>query len=102
VRGERLDPELPGERIHAVLGGTNPLPPDLDHLPVAEVVVEDPAADPVPGLQDHHRPTGSHEVPGRHQAREPGTHDANVGLSCLRHGTATIVPLRRRGMQTFR
>jgi hypothetical protein len=33
VGGERLDPELPGERVHPVLGGPDPLPPDLDTFP---------------------------------------------------------------------
>ena len=57
-RGVQTHRQLLGEGKDAVLGGTHPLPADLDHGSALERVVQDAPADPVAGLQDEDRKVG--------------------------------------------
>ena len=51
---------------------------DLGDRAVAEVVVEDPAADAVAGLEDHHRLPAPDQFPGCGQAGEARADDGDV------------------------
>ena len=75
---ERLDPVCarPGE--DAILARPHPLAADLDHLAVADGVVERAPADAVAGLEDRHRASGAAQVGGRAQPRQPGADHHHV------------------------
>ena len=86
VRGERLDPELRGQRGEPVLGRADPLPAHLDDLAVADVVVEHAPADPVARLHHHDRRAARAQPARRGEAREPGADHDHVGFVCRRVG----------------
>jgi hypothetical protein len=86
VGGERLEPELGGELRHAQLGRADPLAAGLDDGPVGQLVVEDAAAHPVPGLEHHDLFARGHEVAGGDQTCDPGAHDDDVRFDPFRHG----------------
>ncbi len=76
---ERADAVRPRAGEDVVLTGADPLPADLDHLAVAERMVERPAADSVACLEHDHRVAGVDEIRGGAQAREPGSDNDHIG-----------------------
>ena len=65
-----------------VLGRADPLAADLDHLAVADVVVQHPAAHPLAGLEHHDRGPARHERPSGAEPRQPRPHHHDVGVVC--------------------
>jgi hypothetical protein len=92
VGGERLDPELGSERREPVLRRPDPLAADLDHLAVAEVLVQRPPADPVAGLEDRHGRAAVDQRPSGRQPREPGADDEDVSVDAPRHQASSRTP----------
>ena len=78
--GEGLDAERARERRDPVLRRPDPLTADLDDLPAADLLVEDPPANAVERLEHDDRATGGHELARRHEAGEPGSDDEEVGV----------------------
>jgi hypothetical protein len=76
--GERRDAELGRQRREPVLGRADPRAARLEHLAIADLLVERAAADPVARLEHHHAPAGAGEVARRDQARQPGADDDYV------------------------
>ena len=72
VGGEGLDAQVPGECGQVVLARADPLAPHLDHLAVADRLVERPPADPVAGLDDEHLAAPGGQLAGGHQPGQPG------------------------------
>ena len=62
---EGLDAQLGGEREHPLVGVTDPLRAQLDLHPGHRFLGQDPAADPVVGLQDERLQAGPGHLPGR-------------------------------------
>ena len=79
VGGEGLDPELAGQREHALLGGPRPLAAHLDHLAVADVGVQQPPAHPVSGLDDQDGSARPAKLAGCGQARQACPDHGDVG-----------------------
>ena len=78
--GEGGDAELGGQGLQPVLGGTDPLSPDLHDGAVGENPVEDPASDARAGLQHDDVETGAGQVPGRHQTSQTGAYNDHVDI----------------------
>jgi hypothetical protein len=68
---EQADAEGLGEREHVVLGRPDEGAAALGDGPVAQVEVEDAAADAVAGLEHHHRLAGAGDAPRRSGQRSP-------------------------------
>ena len=83
VGREGLEPELADQRDHPVLGRADPLGADLDHLAVADRLVQRPAADPVAGLEHDHVAAGGAQLAGRRQPGEAGADDDDVRVPFL-------------------
>ncbi len=81
VGREGLDAQLAGERRDPLLGRTDPLAADLDHLALADLLVEQPAADPVTRLDHDRLRSGGEETTGGDETGEPGPDDRDVGLN---------------------
>ena len=67
-----------------MLGRADPLAPDLDDLARVggpELVVEQPPADAVAGLEHDGRVAGGEHVARGRQAREPGADDGDVDVA---------------------
>ena len=97
--GNVSTPELLGERGEAVLRRPDPLAADLHDLAVAEVLVQQPAADAIARLEHDHRGAAGQQVAGRHEAREPGADDGHVGLAqCSLAHRATVSDLLREAV----
>jgi hypothetical protein len=92
VRGHA---DLLGQRQDVVLGGAHELPADLGHLAVAEVVVEQPPADPVAGLQDGHGPARGDEFARRGESGQSGADHDDVGSVCCAYGAWSLLGSRR-------
>ena len=75
---ERLDAELGGQGREPVLRRADPLAAGLDHLPVADLLVERAAADALARLEHDRAPPGAAQVARGHEAREPGADDDYV------------------------
>ena len=80
---EGLDAQLAGERRDPLLGRADPLAADLDHLAVADLLVEQPAADPVARLDHDRLCPGGEEPTGGDEPGEPGADDRDVSLDRL-------------------
>jgi hypothetical protein len=94
VGWEGGDPELSGERRDPLLGRPDPLAADLDHLAVADLLVEQAAADAVARLE-HDRPlAGGGNPAGGDKPGEARSDDRDVSFNRivgrssigLRHG----------------
>ena len=83
------------ERQHAVLRRPGELATGLDHLTVAEGMVEHAPADAVTCLEHDDRVAGLHEVARRGQAGQASTDDRDVGLDV--RGTERGGPRKRGG-----
>ena len=66
---ERADVELLGQPQDVVLGGPDERAAGLDRRALVEVVVEHPAADPLAGLDQQHRPPALRDLARGDQAR---------------------------------
>ena len=67
---EGVDAELAGERRDPLLGRADPLAADLDHLALADLLVEQPAADAVARLDHDRLRPGGERAGGRRRARQ--------------------------------
>ena len=72
VGGEGLQPELADQRQDPVLGRADPLAPDLDHLAVADRLVQGAPADPVARLEHADVAPGGAQRPGGAETRQAG------------------------------
>ena len=90
VGREGFDPELGGERREPLLGRADPLAADLDHLAVADLLVQQAAADPAAGLDHERLQPGRGEPPRGDESGETGAHDGDVGLDWLAHRPAQV------------
>jgi hypothetical protein len=77
---ERLHPELVGQRQDVVLGGPDEGATALDDRPALDVLVEQPATDPVARLHHENRPAGLPQRPCRDQAGQPASDHDHVDL----------------------
>ena len=78
--GEGGDTELGGQGLQPVLGGTDPLSPDLHDRAVGEDPVEDPAADARASLQHDDVEAAADKVPGCHQTSQTRADDDHLGI----------------------
>ena len=80
VGGEGLDVQLPSQRRDPVLSRADPLAADLNHLAIADRLVQQSPADALAGLEHQDRPACRRELPGGRQAGKPGPHDDDIDL----------------------
>ena len=80
---EGLEPQLGDQRQDPVLGRADPLGADLDHLAVADRLVERPAADPVARLEHDHVAAAGAQLARRREPGEPGPDDDHIGIPAL-------------------
>src|SRR5690606_22822107 len=78
VGRERGQPQLVHQGEHRVLPGADPLAADLDRLAAGQRVVQEAAADPVPGLQDDRVVPVPDEVARRDQSRDARADDRDI------------------------
>jgi hypothetical protein len=97
VLWERLYAELVDERVHPVLGGTDPLGAHVERVAV-DLAGERPPAHAVAGLQDGHVGTGLVEAARGGQPGEAGPDHDHVRAVGGVHGS----PGRRPVGSTFR
>ncbi len=82
--GERLEPELGDQLVHAVLGGADPLAAELHGGAVGGGAALGAPAHAVAGLQDHHVVAHRDQASGRGQAGQAGPdHQHGVGRSSV-------------------
>ncbi len=75
---EGLDAQLSGERRDPLLGRADPLAADLDQLARADLLVEQPAADPVAGLDYDRLDPGGKEAATGDEPGKAGPDDRDV------------------------
>jgi hypothetical protein len=85
VGREGLDPQLGGEGDDPVLGRADELTAELGDGTANRLLVADPAADPLAGLDDDDVAAGALDLVRRGEAGEPGTDHDHVGVE---RGTA--------------
>jgi hypothetical protein len=80
VSRKGLDAELVGKRRDPLLSRSDPLATDLDHLALADLLVEQSAADPVSRLDHDRLGSGGGNLAGGDEPGQSGTDDRDVGL----------------------
>ncbi len=86
------DAKLIGQSQQRMLRGPNPLAAEIDPTPLDDGPSDHPAADPIPGLEDHQRVAGVSKCAGRDKPREPGADHDHIdrptvgGSSSPEHG----------------
>ena len=91
VGREGLEAELADQGQHPVLGRADPLGADLDHLAVADRLVQRPAADPVAGLEHDRLAACGVQRAGRREPGEPGADHDHVRVARVSsHGASLI------------
>jgi hypothetical protein len=97
-----LTPTSSGKREDVILGRADEGGAALGDHPVAEMVVQRSAADPLPGLEHDDGPALPSEFPGRRQSREAGADDRDLRVMDVAVGVpAPAPPPRDRGRRAF-
>jgi hypothetical protein len=88
---ERAYAKLGGQGENAILGRPGVLAAHLDNIAVPDRLADDPAADPVPGLQHHHRAPRLDQVTRCGKTCQASPDDDHVGR-------CAHLPIHRRDM----